>query len=57
MSKLIMTANDSTSIRQMVSFTLKRSGYGVVEAVDGRDALNNLNVPLTLVVSTLVRKL
>lgn len=42
MSKLIMTADDSASIRQMVSFTLKQSGYQVVEAVDGRDALNKL---------------
>src|SRR6266568_9598464 len=42
MSKLIMTADDSASVRQMVSFTLKQSGYEVVEAVDGRDALNKL---------------
>src|SRR5512136_470144 len=43
MPKLIMTADDSASIRQMVSFTLKQNGYEVVEAVDGRDALNKLN--------------
>lgn len=39
MSKLIMTVDDSTSIRQMVSFTLKGAGYRVIEAVDGKDAL------------------
>lgn len=39
MSKLIMTVDDSASIRQMVSFTLKDAGYQVIEAVDGRDAL------------------
>ncbi len=39
MAKRIMTADDSTSVRQMVSFTLKQSGYEVVEAADGRAAL------------------
>jgi two-component system, chemotaxis family, chemotaxis protein CheY len=43
MSKVIMTVDDSVSIRQMVSFTLKREGYDVVEAVDGVDALKKLN--------------
>jgi two-component system, chemotaxis family, chemotaxis protein CheY len=42
MSKIIMTADDSASVRQMVSFTLKQAGYGVVEAVDGRDALEKI---------------
>lgn len=43
MSKTIMTADDSASIRQMVSFTLKDAGYNVVEASDGRDAIDKLN--------------
>jgi two-component system, chemotaxis family, chemotaxis protein CheY len=43
MSKIIMTVDDSASVRQMVSFTLKQSGYQVIEAVDGRDALSKLN--------------
>jgi two-component system chemotaxis response regulator CheY len=42
MGKLIMTADDSASVRQMVSFTLKQSGYDVIEAVDGKDALTKL---------------
>jgi len=42
MAKLIMTADDSASVRQMVSFTLKQHGYEVVEAVDGKDALLKL---------------
>ena len=42
MAKLIMTADDSASVRQMVSFTLKQAGYDVVEAVDGKDALTKL---------------
>ncbi|MBN2010831.1 response regulator [candidate division KSB1 bacterium] len=42
MNKTVMTVDDSASVRQMVSFTLQGAGYGVVEAVDGRDALNKL---------------
>lgn len=45
MGKTIMTADDSASIRQMVSFTLKEAGYDVIEAVDGRDALEKLIEP------------
>ena len=43
MGKTVMTVDDSASVRQMVSFTLKGAGYEVVEAVDGRDALAKLN--------------
>ena len=42
MAKLIMTADDSASIRQMVAFTIKQNGYEVIEAVDGQDALAKL---------------
>jgi len=38
-----MTVDDSASIRQMVSFTLKDAGYDVLEAVDGQDALGKLD--------------
>jgi two-component system chemotaxis response regulator CheY len=38
----IMTVDDSASMRQMVSFTLKGAGYDVVEAADGRDALEKM---------------
>ena len=43
MGKLIMTADDSASVRQMVAFTLKQNGYEVIEAVDGQDALTKLS--------------
>lgn len=43
MNKAILTVDDSASIRQMVSFTLKGAGYDVTEAVDGQDALEKAN--------------
>ena len=35
----ILAVDDSASMRQMVSFTLKNAGFNVVEAVDGQDAV------------------
>ncbi|BES69082.1 response regulator [Marinobacter nanhaiticus D15-8W] len=43
MSKSILIVDDSASIRQVVSLTLKGAGFNVIEACDGRDALNKLN--------------
>ncbi|MBI3525537.1 MAG: response regulator [Betaproteobacteria bacterium] len=39
MAKIILAVDDSASIRQMVTFTLKSSGYEVIDAVDGVDGL------------------
>jgi len=54
MSKRILTVDDSASIRQMVSFTLKKEGYEVIEASDGRDALSKIRTgPVNMVITDL----
>ena len=40
MAKTVLSVDDSSSIRQMVAFTLKGAGYEVIEAVDGQDGLD-----------------
>ena len=37
--KQVLTVDDSASVRQMVCFTLRNAGFGVAEAVNGRDGL------------------
>ena len=54
MAKKIMTADDSPSMRQMVSFTLKEGGYEVVEACDGREALTKVKAaPIDMLITDL----
>jgi len=53
MSKTIMTVDDSASVRQMVSLTLKDAGYSVIEACDGKDALAKLKGPVDMIVTDL----
>jgi two-component system chemotaxis response regulator CheY len=48
MQRTILTVDDSATVRQMVSFTLKSAGYEVMEAKDGQDALTRLNAPVSL---------
>lgn len=53
MKKTILAVDDSATIRQMVSFSLKAAGYDVVEANDGQDALGKVPASLDLVVTDL----
>ena len=39
MARMVLTVDDSTSMRQMVKATLLSAGYDVVEAADGQEAL------------------
>ncbi len=38
----VLIVDDSVSMRQMVSFTLRQGGFEVIEAEHGQDALNKL---------------
>jgi two-component system chemotaxis response regulator CheY len=52
-AKTIMTVDDSASVRQMVSFTLKTAGYDVLEAADGEQALARLQGQVHLILTDL----
>jgi len=43
MSKLVLTVDDSKTMRDMVAFTLRSAGFEVGEAEDGVKALSLLN--------------
>jgi len=43
MGKHILIVDDSASMRQLVTFTLKDAGYDVTAAVHGKDALEKTN--------------
>ncbi len=42
MSKKVLVVDDSTAIRQSITYVLQQGGYEVVEAKDGLDALSVL---------------
>ena len=39
MGKTVLTVDDASTMRKMVSFTLRGAGHEVLEAADGADAL------------------
>jgi len=39
MPRTALVVDDSATVRQMVSFTLKQADFAVIEATDGQDAL------------------
>lgn len=54
MSKKALTVDDSKTMREMVSFTLKNVGYDIIEAEDGKDAIAKLNKqPVDVIVTDL----
>ena len=53
MSKTILTVDDSSSVRQVVAFTLRSADYTVAEASHGEEALTRLQTPLHLVITDL----
>ncbi len=68
MKKTVLTVDDSRTMRDMVTFTLKNAGYDVLEAADGQQAMTaiagkkvdlvitDLNMPV-MDGLTLIRKL
>jgi two-component system, chemotaxis family, chemotaxis protein CheY len=52
-SKIILTVDDSATVRQVVAFTLKAAGYDVIEARDGQEALGKLAGPPAMVITDL----
>lgn len=54
MGKTILSVDDSASIRQLIMFTLQKEGYGVLGAVDGKDALDKVKTtPVDMVITDL----
>ena len=43
MGKTVLVVDDSTSMRQMIAFTLKGAGFSVVEGGNGQEGLQKLD--------------
>ncbi|NJN69402.1 MAG: response regulator [Nitrospira sp.] len=48
MSKTALIVDDSPTMRQMVAFTLTNAGFTVIEAEDGKDAVNKVTAGMKL---------
>lgn len=54
MSKRVLTVDDSKTMREMVTFTLKSAGYTVFEAEDGKHALQVIQAnPVDIIITDL----
>lgn len=53
MGKKILIADDSSSMRQMINFTLTEEGHTVVLSVDGADALSKFTADINVVITDL----
>jgi two-component system, chemotaxis family, chemotaxis protein CheY len=54
MAKTVMVVDDASSMRGLIGMTLKSAGYNVIEASDGKDALNKIEQqPVNLMISDL----
>lgn len=54
MSKTALIVDDSTSLRQMVSFTLREAGFEVLEGANGKEGLRQLSgQPLQVIITDL----
>jgi two-component system chemotaxis response regulator CheY len=52
MSKRVLVVDDSSAIRQSISFVLEQDGYEVVEAGDGMEGLDKLTFePVQLIIT------
>jgi len=53
MGKKILIADDSTSMRTMVTYILSEEGHTVVAAIDGQDALSKFSGDVNLIITDL----
>jgi two-component system chemotaxis response regulator CheY len=54
MAKTALVVDDSTSMRQMVTFTLQSSGFDTIEGINGADALAKSDAqPIDIVITDL----
>jgi two-component system chemotaxis response regulator CheY len=54
MPKAVLVVDDSTSMRQMVAFTMKEAGFEVIEGSNGQEALSRVQgKPVNLVITDL----
>jgi two-component system chemotaxis response regulator CheY len=54
MAKTVLIVDDSSVVRQVVSYTLSKAGYELIVAVNGKDALTKLpNAMIAMVITDL----